>query len=87
MPAESAGDLRLRLHDVDGAAGLQRLGREVEACAAADANALKARADEGTCAAAGNLPELQRLAAAVPVPAACSSLASYCPVYGDGFFR
>lgn len=60
---------------------------EVEACAAADANALKARADEASCAAAGNLPELQRLAMAVPVPAECSRLASYCPVYGDGFFR
>ena len=59
---------------------------QVEACVTADTEIYLDYVRAPTCAAAGNLPELERLLAVPPPPMECEILRSVCPSLGDGFY-
>lgn len=57
---------------------------EAEACVTASVEANKARLGEVSCAVAGNVAELERLAAPVPQPSECTRLEATCPNVAGG---
>ena len=59
---------------------------QVEACVTADTEIYLDYVRAPTCAAAGNIPELERLLAVPPPPMECEILRSVCPSLGDGFY-
>jgi hypothetical protein len=68
-------------------AGCNATVAQVEACAAADAQAIADRAAMLSCSIAGNLAQLQVVASPIPVPMACTSIAAICPPFGRGYFQ
>ena len=59
---------------------------QVEACVTADTELWLDYVRAPSCAAAGNLPELERLAEQPAPPMECEILRSVCPSLADGFY-